>query len=306
MVLYGYMSIDTIAWPFKYAPKTIEDMILSEDNRQYFSALTDIPNNYLFVGLPGAGKTTMAKILAKKFAPNSYLFLNTSDENGIETVRTKIKDFIGTMSFDGTQKIVICDEADCLSASAQDALRFIMEEYLDDVKFILTGNHKNKIREALQSRCVSFDFSIDIKSVFHRILRICEAESISLGLEQKKQLAQLTKQFFPDIRRTINQVQRCCQSGTFVYNANAPETISREVASMLASKTPVWDIRKFVISNEGSFSNDYLFLMRNLFDIFVEEKNSTAVMYIVDSIYKHAIVSDPEINFMGLLLNLSK
>jgi replication factor C small subunit len=300
------MNIETIAWPFKYAPKTIDDIILSDKNREYFNNLKDIPNNYLFVGLPGAGKTTLAKILAKKFAPTSYLFLNASDESGIETVRTKIKDFIETMSLDGAQKIVILDECDGFSPQAQDALRFLMEEFLDDVKFILTGNHKNKIREALQSRCIMFDFAVDIKAVFQRVLSICASENISLDIEQKKNLAQIVKMCHPDIRKTINHVQRCCQSGEFVYNKNEPEIVSKEIFTMLKEKTPVWDIRKYTISNEGNFSNDYLLLMRNLFDLFVEDKNVSAVMYIVDSIYKHAIVSDPEINFMGLLINLSK
>lgn len=104
------MNIENTSWVLKHAPRKIEDILLSEKNKEYFSSLKDIPNNMLFVGSPGSGKTTLAKVLAKKFAPESYMFLNASDESGIDVVRTKIKDFIETMSLDGNQKIVILDE----------------------------------------------------------------------------------------------------------------------------------------------------------------------------------------------------
>ena len=298
------MTIEQTAWVLKYAPKDIDGLILSDKNKEYFSNLKDIPNNYLFMGLPGAGKTTLAKILAKKFAPNSYMFMNASDESGIDVVRTKIKDFIETMSFDGAQKIVILDEVDGFSASAQDALRFIMEEYLDDVKFILTGNNKNKIKEALHSRCVAFDFTIDIKQVFIRMQEILYSEKIAVT--DKKELAVLVKQFYPDIRKTINELQKCCLSGEFILNLKNIDSITETITQKIAAKDDVWSIREYVINNESQFNGDYQNLMKNLFQVYVKEKDAGKVLYIVDALYKHAIVADPEINFAGLLINLTK
>ena len=300
------MTLENTAWVMKYAPTKIEDILLSDNNRSYFTELKDIPNNLLFLGSAGAGKTTLAKFIARKFAPSSYMFLNASDESGIDVVRTKIKDFIGTMSLDGNQKIIILDEVDGFSLSAQDALRFIMEEYIDDVKFILTGNFKNKIREAIQSRCVSFDFAVDIKPVFMRIMEIMNSENIILTSEQKKQVVVIVKRYFPDIRKTINEIQKCCITGEFIFNQKEEETVSTEVFDMISSKTPVWDIRSFVISNESSFGNDYHFLMRNLFNLYINNKNQSAVLYIVDRMYRHAVVADPEVNFTGLLIDLTK
>lgn len=299
-------TIENTSWVLKYAPKNIEDVLLSDKNREYFSSLKDIPNNMLFVGSPGSGKTTLAKLLAKKFAPASYMFLNASDESGIDVVRTKIKDFIETMSLDGNQKIVILDECDGFSNSAQDALRFIMEEYLNDVKFILTGNHRNKIREALHSRCISFDFAVNIKQIFKRSLEILAAENIDLEMADKKNVAGLVTQFFPDIRKTINEIQKCCKSGKFVFEVNKTTNIAQDVFDKIKAKEDVWDIREFTITNEQAFFNDYHLLMKNLFRLYVTAKDTSKVMFIVDALYKHAIVADPEINFSGLLVNLTK
>lgn len=300
------MNIENTSWVLKHAPRKIEDILLSEKNKEYFSSLKDIPNNMLFVGSPGSGKTTLAKVLAKKFAPESYMFLNASDESGIDVVRTKIKDFIETMSLDGNQKVVILDEVDGFSNSAQDALRFIMEEYLNDVKFILTGNHRNKIREAIHSRCISFDFAVGIKQIFKRSLEILESEHIELNVDDRRNVAGLVKQFFPDIRKTINEIQKCCKSGKFIFEVNDTTNISQDIFNKIQTKEDIWSIREFTITNESAFFNDYHLLMKNLFRLYVDAKDTAKVMFIVDALYRHAIVTDPEINFTGLLVNLTK
>lgn len=300
------MNLSQIAWVLKYAPKKIEEMLLSEENREFFSSLTDIPNNLLFIGTPGAGKTTLAKILARKFAPSSYIYINASDEGGIDTVRTKIKDFVETVSFDGTQKIIILDEADGTSTAFQQALRSVMEEYLNDVKFILTGNFRNKIMDAIQSRCVSFDFSLDIKDVFKRIKEIIDNENIQYTKENLKEIAILTKSLFPDIRKTINEIQKRCLGGIYREVIQISNPIAENIYQMIKDKNPVWDIREFVIKNENDFNNDYHYLMKQLFNLFVIDKNITAVLHLTEGMYRHNIVLDKEINFMNVLLNLCK
>lgn len=301
------MHNDTLSkvWVLKYAPQKIEDVILSESNREYFTSLTEMNNNLLFIGNPGCGKTTLARLLARKFSPNSYIYINASEESGIDIVRTKISDFVSVMSFDGNPKIVILDEFCGSSTAFQQALRGVMEEYLEDVKFIITANFKHKLLEAILSRCQTFEFDVEIRPVLIRLLEIFKHENISLATDAKKHLAIMVRNYFPDIRKTINEIQRCCITGEFIPVLRKEETISTTITDMLNKKAPVWDIRKFVIANETGFNNDYHFLMRNMFDLFVVENSTAKVLYVVDAMYKHAIVSDPEVNFTGLLINLS-
>jgi len=103
------MTINQV-WTEKYRPQNIEDVILNDKEKEYFSSLKEVPNNLLLVGSPGIGKSTIAKILAKKFSPNSYMYINASEQGNIDTVRNLISEFISVMSIDGNQKIVILDE----------------------------------------------------------------------------------------------------------------------------------------------------------------------------------------------------
>jgi len=293
-------------WTLKYAPQNISEVILSKENADIFCNLSEITNNLLFLGNTGSGKTTLAKLLAKRFAPNSYMVINASEESGIDIVRNKISDFVSIMSFDGNIKIVVLDEADGLSTAAQGALRGVMEEFLDDVKFIITGNYPHKLIEAIKSRCQDYEFAVDIRSVLSRIVTIMDMEGIPLQPEDKKSLVTMVRNYFPDIRKTINEVQKACLTGKFIPVLKKEETISSTIVEMLNKKTNIWDIRKFTLANETAFNNDYHFLMKNLFDLFVAEQNTARVLYTVDAMYKHAIVADAEVNFTGLLINLAK
>jgi DNA polymerase III delta prime subunit len=301
------MSLQNDVWTLKYAPTSIEEIILSDKNKAHFTALTDIPNNYLFLGKTGIGKSTLAKLLARKFAPNSYLYINASDENGIDTVRNKINGFISTVSFDGKQKVIILDECDGLSFAAQQALRPIMEEYLKDVKFILTGNYKHKLIEAIHSRCEAFDFDIDRKLVNKRIGFILKSEGISFDDDAtKKGIGALIKQYYPDIRKVINELQKSCSSGKFVFADKQENVVAKGVFDKLKSKENPFAIREYTITNESEFNNDYHFLMRELFDLYVKESNSKGLLVVTEYMYRDAFVMDKEVNFSAMVFNLSQ
>lgn len=297
------MTINQV-WTEKYRPINIEDVILSEEEKNFFTSLKEIPNNLLLVGNPGIGKSTVAKILAKKFAPHSYMYINASEQGNIDTVRTLISEFISVSSIDGNGKVVILDEADGVSLAAQQALRSIMEEYLDSVKFILTANYRNKLIEALRSRCQEFSFTCSEKMVLTRIIQIIKSEKIVVPKESIENIKTLVKDFFPDIRKTINELQRCCISGTFVYNKRNSNDFAREIKENLKEGKDVFEIRQKVVENTDKFGNDYHSLMKDLFHLYVRECNSIGSILISEYMYRHSFVMDPEINFSALLFNL--
>lgn len=291
-------------WTEKYRPQNIEDVILNEDEKNFFLNLQEIPNNLLLLGSPGIGKSTVAKILAKKFAPNSYMYINASEQGNIETIRSLVSDFISVASIDGNQKIVILDEADGVSLVAQQALRSIMEEYLDSVKFILTANYRNKIIEALHSRCQEFNFSCSEKMVLKTVAQILKKENITVNKESLDDLRLLVKTFFPDIRKTLNELQKACQTGVFLYQKKDTGDFAREIKENLKEGKDVFFIRQMVVERTEKFGNDYHRLMRDMFKLYVKECNTVACLLISEYMYRHSFVLDHEVNFTALLLSL--
>lgn len=296
------MTIDDV-WTEKYRPQKIEDVLLNEELSSTLSNLTCIPNNLLFTGRPGIGKTTVAKILAKKFAPNSYMYINASEQGTIDVLREKIQGFVDTASFDGNPKVIILDELDGGSQVFSQALRVVMEEYLSDVKFILTANYRNKIIEAIRSRCIEYSFNCTERDILKRIVHILKSEKIIVSKEDSPKIRQIIKTKFPDIRKTINELQAHCLTGTFIYNKSENSQMADYVKSRL-KKDDVFAIRKHIIDNSESFDNDYHSLMKHLFDLYVSECNTTATVLISEYMYRSAFVADQEINFSALLVNL--
>lgn len=297
------MTINQV-WTEKYRPQNIESVILNDEDKQFFSSLKEIPNNLLLVGSPGIGKTTIAKILANSFSPNSYLYINASEQGNIETVRTLISDFISVSSIDGSVKTVILDEADGVSLVAQQALRSIMEEYLDSVKFILTANYRNKLIEALRSRCQEFFFSCTQKQIRQRVVEILKSEKIVFDKSQIENLRNLITDHFPDIRKTINELQKCCISGSFVYCKNGEKDISLQIKEKLSNNVDIFEIRQFVMDSADIVGNDFHSLMKSMFSLYVKECNTVACILISEYMYRHSFVLDAEINFSALLFNL--
>jgi replication factor C small subunit len=293
-------------WTEKYRPQVIEDVILQDEYKKQFFEMTEIPNNLLFIGTPGIGKTTIAKILAKKFSPNSYLYINASEQGNIDTVRNTISEFISVASLDGSQKIIILDEADGISLVAQQALRSIMEEYLDSTKFILTANYQNKLIEAIRSRCQEFVFSCTEKQVLHKIVNILKAEKIQVDKDQIPNLRVLVKTFYPDIRKTINELQKSCISGSFIFRIEERNDFVIELKDSIKSSANIFDIREKVVESTELFSNDYHFLMRKLYDLYIEDKDPQAILLISEYMYRHSSVLDPEVNFTALIFSLKQ
>jgi DNA polymerase III delta prime subunit len=298
-------------WVEKYRPKTLDEMVLSPENRNYFRSLKGEVPNLLFVGTPGIGKTTIAKIIVHDILQCQYLYINASDENGIDTIRSKVSGFSQVKSIDGNIKIVILDEADGITIDGQRALRNTMEEYSAYTRFILTANYKHKIIPAIQSRTQYFDLNPNISDVVGRVLTILKAENITIPATEKTNLVKVIKDNFPDIRKTVNTVQKYCVTGTLqVTNNINTKGITSEIHEFIKSNKLI-DLRKYLIENESDFQSDYSSVLKGYLNFLYEsdvkdDKKREAIIVIAEYLYRDALVLDKEINAYACFLNLSK
>ena len=192
-------------WTEKYRSKTLETYITTDEIRELvekYISNNDI-QNLIFYGPPGTGKTTLAKLISINLNCD-YLYINASDERGIDTIRDKVQGFASVASFKPL-KIVILDEADYLTTQAQASLRNIIETYSKSTRFILTCNYIERILDPLQSRCHAIKVIPPTKvQVAEHLVKVLELENISYDLEDLKIII---NQFYPDIRKILNSSQ---------------------------------------------------------------------------------------------------
>lgn len=294
-------------WFEKYRPHTLEEIILPENIKttiEGYERDEKIPH-LMFVGKPGLGKTSLAKIIAKSVLKCQYLYINASDENGIDAIRNKVVAFSQTKSIDGRIKIIILDECDGLTQDAQKALRNVMEEFHKVTSFILTANYGHKIISALTSRCQKFDIQISKTQFENQLINILNKENVTFD---KAQVETITEQYYPDLRIAINEIQKNSRQGTLQTTSNKQNiALVKGILINVVSKKDCTIIRRHVIENEEVFNGDYVGLMRQLFnfinDFEFDEKNKRKMLVtIADHLYKSAFVMDQEINFYACLL----
>ena len=300
-------------WVEKYRPKTLSDIILQEDIRDHFKKIdSDVPN-ILFYGSPGTGKSTMAKIIVSDMLKCQYLYINASDENGIDTIRNKVIRFAQTRSIDEKKKIVILEEADGLTGESLRILRNVMEEYVDTTRFVLTANYINKIIEPIRSRCVMFRLQPTFKECVDRCLTILKTEGIKFDESFKKErFISFLNDRFPDFRRILNDLQKFSVSGTLKIpeNNDVDDFISIIVDNIINKTKSSLQIRKFVIENDKSFNNDYQDLLSKMFNHIFSSNNIEEVIKkkllvdIGEYMYRDNFVLDHEINFFCCILAL--
>ena len=298
-------------WVEKYRPKTIDEMVLSSENRAYFNTLKDEVPNLLFVGTPGIGKTTIAKIIVQDLLKCQYLYINASDENGIDTIRSKVCGFSQTKSLDGSIKIVILDEADGITIDGQRALRNTMEEYSSFTRFILTANYKHKIIPAIQSRTQYFDLNPSVQDVLSRIVSILRSENIEVPTTERVNLARVIKDNYPDIRKIINTIQKYSVSGVLHIKDTADRNdIVTKINNHLVSKK-VLELRKYLIENENEFQGDYASLLKHYLNFIYNsdtkpDTKRQVIIIISEYLYRDAFVLDKEINSFACFCQLEK
>lgn len=199
-------------WAEKYRPKTLNDIVDQKEiveRLKSFAKSRNVPH-CIFAGPPGTGKTTAALCLARDLYGDVYrehiMELNASDERGINVVRETVKTFarvksIGEIPF----KIMILDEADNMTADAQQALRRTMERYTETCRFIMCANYSGKIIEPIQSRCAPFRFTYLPREEHDRCLKaMAEKEKVKLSSEGVDAIFEVCS---GDLRRAINTLQ---------------------------------------------------------------------------------------------------
>jgi len=291
----------------KYRPRKLEDIVLTIEERAYFESLKskeEIPN-LLFAGNPGTGKTTLSKIIATDILDCQYLYINASDENGIDTIRSKVIGFASTKSLDGKLKLVLFDECDALTLDSQKALRNVIEEYSENTRFIFTCNYLFKIIPALQSRCQIFNLTPPLDGVLNRVVSILKNEGIAVPDTEKQKLVELVRSGYPDLRRIINDIQKFSFTGTLMVKENQAKGIASKVVDKIRGKVSPQELRKYVIEREQEFSGDYLQLLKEMFEVLFEsDTNANNLLIVSEGMYKDAIVIDKEINWFSTCLKL--
>lgn len=304
--------VENFLWCEKYRPHVIDECVLPESLKKTFREFIDsgeLPN-FLFCGSAGVGKTTVAKALCNEVGAD-YLFINGSEESGIDVLRSKIKSFASSVSLTDAKKVVILDEADYLNAnSTQPALRGFIEEFSNNCRFIFTCNFKNRIIEPLHSRCAVIDFKIDSSekpkiaaAFFKRVKTILETEGIE---SDPKVVAELVSKHFPDYRRVLNELQRYSVSG--VIDAGILVNVSDEsyvelIKNMKAKNFT--EVRKWVAKNSDVDSSE---IFRKFYDKAADylqpQSIPQLVLILADYQYKAAFVADAEINIMAALTEI--
>ncbi len=298
-------------WVEKYRPQVLEDYV---GNKVIKNKIADYLKrgsiqNLLFHGVAGTGKTTLAKLIAKNLNCD-LLYLNASDERGIDTIREKIIPFASSMSFNDI-KIVILDEADYLTPQAQATLRNTIESCSKTTRFILTCNYLERIISPLQSRCQSFEITPPSKGeVLFKVRQILESElgiayGSKNGVEEDNDIIPVINTHYPDIRKIINTIQGSVVDGQVKIDDNSLKNtqLGDKVIEALNKKSKLSIIRQ-ILADSGAREFDGLFKV--LYDNVSKYTNreGEAILIIAKYQYEYTFVLEKEICIAAMLNKL--
>ena len=295
-------TVESSLWVEKYKPATIDDVLIEPHLKEKFTEYIkdkEIPG-LIFSGNAGCGKTTCAKIIAREISED-ILFINASNESGIDTVRSKIEPFCSTMGFGDTKKIVILDEMEMSSDNFQRALREMIERFYETARFILTCNYINKVEPALLSRTQPYRFgNIKQIDVMKRCMAILQTEGIEYD---KKNLANIIKALGSDMRRIINNLQKLTVDGKLTSFTSLEEK-QIELLELLQKKK-LSEFRKFYGENNMNPDETCKFLFNKIFEKKLGDKNWTSqIAEISETAYRLKVGVDPEITLMNGVLQI--
>jgi len=287
----------------KYRPIVLDDYVGNSKLKSSIAKQLEQNDiqNYLLYGPAGTGKTTLAKLIVKNL-DCEYLYINASDERGIETIRDKVSGFASTMSLKSI-KVVILDEADFLTIQAQASLRNLIESFSRTTRFIMTCNYVERIIDPLQSRCQVLKIVPPTKKeVAVHLAGICDKEGIKY---EPTAIGKIVNQYYPDLRKMLNSIQTSSNEGklelddSLLVSSSYLATILGELR-YTSSKSFV-KIRQIIAdSNIDDFDELFRFLYDNASEI-MPGKEGTLAILINDHQYKANFRIDKEINAMSLI-----
>ena len=291
-------------WIEKYRSQTLEEYIGNDAVKDRIAACittNDIPH-FIFSGTAGTGKTTLAKLIVKNIKCD-YLYLNASDENGIDVIRDKVKGFASTSTFQPL-KVVILDEADFLTQPAQAALRNLIEEYSMVTRFVLTCNYIERLIEPLQSRCEIHILKPPTKGAVakHICTNILDVEGVKYELPD---VALLVKEFYPDVRSIIKNLQAGVKDSKYEWIALSTDWLAAIVEVLKSRDNKAWyTIRQIVADAQvDDFQAAYKYLFDNL-DKFSYGHDAELSIVLDEHIWRAGVVPDKEINFAASIAKI--
>ncbi len=294
-------------WVEKYRPNTLDNYIgndhLKSKVENYLKS-GDLPHLLLY-GKAGTGKTTLAKLLVNNIECD-YLYINASDENNVDTVRTKVKNFASTVGFED-MKVIILDECDYITPNAQAALRNLMETFSKHCRFILTCNYVERIIDPIQSRCQSFQIIPPSKSeVAKHLHNILIQENV---IDSPEDIKILVESSYPDIRRVINAAQRNVVNGKLKLDTTSiiQNDYKLKLLRILETKNKkdaFVEIRKLLADNTVTDFADLFRLLYDEVDGYGKGHVAECILIIARYELSDGQVVDKEINAMAMLIEL--
>ena len=300
-------SLKHSLWVEKYRPNTLQTYIGNDHLKSKVSVYLesgDIPHLLLF-GRAGTGKTTLAKLLVNNIDCD-YLYINASDENSVDVVREKVKNFASTLGFKD-MKVIILDECDYITPNAQAALRNLMETFSKNCRFILTCNYVERIIDPIQSRCQSFQIvPPDRKQVAQHLANILNNENIEYDI---KDIATIVNGGYPDIRRVINGSQRQVVNGKLVIDENTitQNDYKSKVLDILKTqdkKSSFQNIRQLLADSKVSDFSDLFRLLFDTIDDWGTGHIAECILILSKYQQSDAVVVDKEINIMAMFVEI--
>ena len=301
------MQTEHTLWVEKYRPSNLDTYIGNDQLKgkvKVYLESGDLPHLLLF-GKAGTGKTTLAKLLVNNIDCD-YLYINASDENNVETVRSKVKNFASTMGFKD-YKVIILDECDYITPNAQAALRNLMETFSKHCRFILTCNFVERIIDPIQSRCQTFQVippnKNDVAKHLHNILT---DEGVSY---EREDLAILVNSGYPDIRRVINGAQRQSVDGKLVIDKqsiveNDYKLKLLEILEKQDKKSAFNNVRQLMANAKVTDFADLFRLLYDEVDGYGKGHIAECILVIAKYELSDAQVVDKEINAMAMIIEI--
>ena len=294
-------------WVEKYRPNTMDTYIGNDHLKSKVSVYLesgDLPHLLLY-GRAGTGKTTLAKLLVNNIDCD-YLYINASDENSVEVVREKVKNFASTLGFQ-TMKVIILDECDYITPNAQAALRNLMETFSKHCRFILTCNYVERIIDPIQSRCQSFQIiPPDRKQVAVHLGNILTKEGVTSEIED---IVTIVNGGYPDIRRVINASQRQVVGGKLVIDEGMAiqNDYKNQVLDILKTqdkKNSFKNIRQLLADSKVTDFSDLFRLLFDTVDDWGRGHVAGCILILAQYQQSDAVVVDKEINIMAMFIEI--